>query len=87
MLGKFDDGGVPVALRRRRGDDGTREDEARTMGRAARSRVARSDVEGRPEKLRAPARCGDDRVVDWLREKKERRASLDALGRGEKRGP
>ena len=62
-----------MGLRRRRVNDETRDDVAKTMVSTARSRAVRSDVEGRPEKLRAPARCGDDRVVVRLHEKKDKR--------------
>ena len=49
---------APVGLRRRRGDDGVREDEARTMGRTARSGTARVDVEVPTEELRATVSFG-----------------------------
>ena len=49
MLGKTDGGEAPVIAGLREGDDDERLDEARTKGRTARSRAARSDVGVRPE--------------------------------------
>ena len=59
-----------MGLRRRRVNDEVRDGVAKTMVMTSWSGVARVGVGVRPELLRAPARCGDNRVVDWLREKK-----------------
>ena len=73
-------------LRRRRGDDGVRDGVAKTMVRTARSGAARVGVGVWPERLRAPARCGVDRVVVRLREKKDERRQRVRQDEGKRRG-
>ena len=81
-----------MKFRRWRDDDDAREDEARTMVTVSWSGAARNGIGKRPEELRTPVRCEDDRVdvrlrekgkggAQWVRKDKGRRADHKVVAR------